>query len=102
VTTTGIILDRPRGTVRPQRSAAPQAGPAGWVALSVAARVLVLVGLATVLTGGLPWSWWLVPATAGAFALNLRAAGRRSGDLLFAASLVPMELFGWLDRRARR
>lgn len=100
---TGIILDRPRGTARPD-GPAPQDGSAGWAVLGVAARLLVLVGLATALTGALPWSWWWVPATAAALLLNLRAARRlptrRSGDLLFAASLVPMELFGWLDRRA--
>lgn len=69
-----------------------------------AVRVVFLLLLAAALSAGqFRWSWWWLAPTAVAMLLNLRTAwripGRKPTDLLFAASLIPMELFLWLQIR---
>jgi poly-beta-1,6-N-acetyl-D-glucosamine synthase len=72
--------------------------------LNGAVRVVFLLLLAAALAAGqFRWSWWWITPTVVAMLLNLRTAwrvpGRRFGDLVFAASLIPMELFLWLQIR---
>ena len=74
------------------------------LALNGVVRIAFLLLLSAALAAGqFRWNWlWLTP-TAVAMLLNLRTAwrvpGRRPSDLLFAVSLVPMELFLWLQIR---
>ena len=74
------------------------------LALNGVVRIVFLLLLAAATSAHqFRWSWWWLAPTVVAMLLNVRTAwripNRRFGDVLFAASLIPMELFLWLQIR---